>query len=63
MMQWHPRQWHLWLMVAEVMEVVVVNCAAAVDAATTIPSLALMALAKMPLLLPPSTATSIDNDC
>jgi hypothetical protein len=35
--QWHPRQWHLWPMVAESMAVVVVNCAAAVDAATTHP--------------------------
>ncbi len=44
------------------MAVVVVNCAAAVDAAATIPSLALMAVAKMPLLLPPLTATSIGNN-
>jgi hypothetical protein len=33
MMQWHYQQWRLWPMVAAVMVVVVVNCAAVVDAA------------------------------
>jgi hypothetical protein len=45
------------------MAVVVVNCAAAVDAIATIPSLALMVAAKTPLLPPPSTVASINNDC
>jgi hypothetical protein len=53
----------LWLMVAAGMAVVMVNCSSAVDAAATIPSLALTAAAKMPLPLPPSTAASIDNKC
>jgi hypothetical protein len=42
---------------------VVVNCAAAVDAVATILSLALMMAAKMPLLPPPSTVPSMDDDC
>jgi hypothetical protein len=46
-----------------VMAVVVIDCAATVDAAATIPSLALMVAAKMPLLPLPSTAASINNDC
>ncbi len=37
--------------------------AVAVDATTTIPSLALTVAAKTPLLLPPSTVPSIDDDC
>jgi hypothetical protein len=40
MMQWHLRQWRLWQMVAAAMVVIILNCAAAVDAAATIPSLA-----------------------
>jgi hypothetical protein len=63
MMQWHLQQWHLWPMVTAVMAVVAVNCAVAVDAATTIPSSALMVAAKTPLPLPPSTTTSINNNC
>jgi hypothetical protein len=47
MMQCHPRQWHLMPMVAVGMTVVVINCAAAVNAAAIIPSLVLMAAAKM----------------
>jgi hypothetical protein len=47
-------------MVAAAMVVVVVNCV--VDATATIPSLVLTAAAKTPLLLPPSTVTSIDDD-
>jgi hypothetical protein len=62
-MQWHWRQWHLWPMVAATMAIVVVNCAAAVDAATNIPSSALMVAAKTPLPLLPSTATFKDEDC
>jgi hypothetical protein len=50
MTQLHHQQWRLRLIVVVAMVVVVVNCAAAVGAATTIPSLALTALAKMPLL-------------
>jgi hypothetical protein len=50
-------------MVVAVMMVIVVRCAAAVGAAATIPSSALTAVAKMPLLMLPSTAASIDNDC
>ncbi len=46
------------------MAVIVVNCAAAVDATPTIPSSALTAAAKTPLPLPPSTVASINNnDC
>jgi hypothetical protein len=63
MMQWHCQQLRLWPMVATAMVVVVVNCAAAVGAAATIPSSALTAAAKMPLPLLPSTATSIEDDC
>jgi hypothetical protein len=63
MTQWHWQQWPLWPMMAARMAVVVVKCAAVVDAATTIPSLALMAAAKMPLPLPPLTIASIDDDC
>ncbi len=40
------------------MVVVVIDCAAAVDVAATILSLSLMAAAKMPLLLLPSTITA-----
>jgi hypothetical protein len=50
-------------MVAAAMVVVIVNFAVVVDAATTIPSLALMGMAKMPLPPPPSIAASINNDC
>jgi hypothetical protein len=53
MTQWHWQQWRLWLMVAVAMAVLVVNCAAAVDAAAAISSLVLTAAAKTPLLLPP----------
>jgi hypothetical protein len=63
MTQWHWRQWRLWTMVAVVMGVVVINCAAAVDAAATIPSLALTAAAKTPSLPPPLTIASINDDC
>jgi hypothetical protein len=63
MTQWHRQQWHLWPMVAAAMVVVVINCAAAVGAAATIPSSALTAMAKMPLLPPPSTAASIEDNC
>jgi hypothetical protein len=45
------------------MAVVVVNCAAAVDATATIPSSAWMVAAKMHLLPPPSTAASIYDNC
>jgi hypothetical protein len=55
MMKWHLQQWRFLPMVAAAMVVVTFNCAAVFDAATTIPSLALMATAKMPLPLPPST--------
>jgi hypothetical protein len=37
MTQWHPRQWRLWLIGAAAMAVVIINCAAAVDANATIP--------------------------
>jgi hypothetical protein len=40
MMQWDCQQWRLWPMVAAVMVMVVVNCAAAIGAAATSPSLA-----------------------
>jgi hypothetical protein len=50
-------------MVALAMAVVIVNCAAAVDAAATIPSLTLTAVAKMPSPLLPLTTASINNDC
>jgi hypothetical protein len=50
-------------MVAAMMVVVVVNCAVAVDAAATIPSLALMAAAEMPLPPLPSTLASINDNC
>jgi hypothetical protein len=63
MMQWHWQQWHLWTMVVAAMAVVFVNCAAAVDVAATILSSALMAAAKTPSPLPPSTVTSINNNC
>jgi hypothetical protein len=63
MTQWHPRQWHLCPMVAAAMVVIVVNCAAVVSTAATIPSLPSMAAAKMPLPLPPATAASINNNC
>jgi hypothetical protein len=45
------------------MAVVIIDCAVAVDAAATIPSLELTAAAKMPSPLPPLTAASIDNNC
>jgi hypothetical protein len=63
MTQWHPQQWHLWPMVAVAMAVVIVNCAAAVDAAATIPSSGLMVAAKTPLHLLPLTTASIADDC
>jgi hypothetical protein len=50
-------------MLVAAMAVFVINCATAVDATATIPSSALTAAAKTPLLLPPSTVTYIDNDC
>jgi hypothetical protein len=50
-------------MVTEAMAVIVVNCAAAVDATATIPSLALTAVAKTPLPPQQSTVASINNDC
>jgi hypothetical protein len=50
-------------MVEAAMAVIIINCTPAVDAATTILSLASMAAAKMPLPLPPSTAASINNNC
>jgi hypothetical protein len=63
MTQWHWQQWLLHLMVVVAMAVVVLNCPAVVDVAAIIPSLALTAAAKMPLLPPPLAATSIGNDC
>ncbi len=63
MVQWHWQQWHLQPMVVVAIAVVIVNCTVAVDATATIPSLALMAAAKMPLLPPPSTIASINDDC
>jgi hypothetical protein len=63
MTQWHCQQWHLLPMVLAVMVVVAVNFAAAVGAAATIPSPALTAVAKLSLLLLPSAAASINNDC
>ncbi len=45
------------------MAVIVVNCAAAVDAAATILSMTLTAAAKMPSPPLPLTTTSINNDC
>jgi hypothetical protein len=62
MMQWHLQQWHLRPMVAAAMAVIVINCAAVVDAVATIPSTVLMVAAKMPLPPSPLTATSINND-
>jgi hypothetical protein len=50
-------------MVVVAMAVVILNYPVAVDAAATIPSLALMVVEKMPLPPPPSTAASIGNDC
>ncbi len=44
------------------MVAIVVNFAAAVDAAVTIPSLALMAVAKMLSPPPPSTVASINDN-
>jgi hypothetical protein len=63
MMQWHWRRWHLWPMVAAVMAVVIINCAVAVDATATIPSSALMVVAKTPSPLLPLTLAFIINDC
>jgi hypothetical protein len=31
MMHWHLQQWHLWPMVAAVVVVIAINCAAVVD--------------------------------
>jgi hypothetical protein len=62
MMQWHPQRWRLWPMVAAAMVFIIVNCAVAVDAATTNPSLVSMAAANTQSLPLTSTATSIDND-
>jgi hypothetical protein len=56
-------QWLFQTMVAAVMAVILVNCAAAVDVTATIPSLALTAAAKTLLPLPPSTIAFIDDDC
>jgi hypothetical protein len=50
-------------MVAAAMAVVIVNCAAAVDAVATIPSSTLMAMAKTPLPPLQSIAAFINNDC
>ncbi len=50
-------------MVATMKPLVILNCAATVDAATTIPSLAPMAAAKIPLLLPPLTVASTNANC
>jgi hypothetical protein len=50
-------------MVAMAMVVVVLNYAAAVDAAATIPSSALTAAAKTPLPPLPWAVASIDDDC
>ncbi len=63
MKQWHPQQWRLWPMVAAAMAVVIVSCAAVVDATTTVLPLASTAAAKMPLPPLPLTAVSIDNHC
>jgi hypothetical protein len=50
-------------MVVAAMAGFVLNCAVAVDATATIPSLALTAAAKAPLLPLPSTDASINDDC
>jgi uncharacterized membrane protein len=63
MMLWHWQRWHLWQMVVAAMAVININCAAAVDATATIPSLALTAAAKTTSPPPPSTVVSINNDC
>jgi hypothetical protein len=63
MKQWHLQRLHLWLMVAAAMVVVIVNCAVAVDAAATIPSLASMVAAKRQSMPLPLTAASINMDC
>jgi hypothetical protein len=49
-------------MVAEAMAVVIVNCAAVVDAAATIPSLASTVAAQMLLPPLPSTAVFINDN-
>ncbi len=51
-----------WPMVVAAVVVVVVSCAAAICAAATIPSSAYTVLAKMPSLLPQSTAASIEDN-
>jgi hypothetical protein len=63
MTQLHWRQWLLWPMVVVAMVVVVLNCPVMVNAAITIPSLASMAVAKMPLPLPTLPTAFIGNDC
>jgi hypothetical protein len=63
MTQWHLWQQRLWPMVGAVVAVVVINCAAAVDASATILSSALIAAAKMPLPLLPLTPASINGNC
>jgi hypothetical protein len=50
-------------MAAVAMAIVVVNCAAVVDAAATNPSSALTAVAKMLLPLPPKTTAYINDYC
>ncbi len=54
----YPLQWPLRPMVAAAMAVIVVNCAGAVDAATTIPSMASTAVAKTPSPPLPLTMTA-----
>jgi hypothetical protein len=54
MTQLHLWQWHLQSMLAAAMVVIIINCTAGVDAAITIPSLVVMAAAKVPSPPPPS---------
>jgi hypothetical protein len=70
MTQWHWRRWRLLAdggsgngSQSPAMAVKVLNSPVAVDATTTIPSLALTAAAKKPLPPPPSTAASIYKAC
>jgi hypothetical protein len=63
MTQWHRQQWRSRPMVPAAMVVVVVNGAAAVGAAATIPSLAFTGAAKMPSLPLPSTVAIINDNC